>query len=165
MMDQDSKIPGSLVNNYSNIATALDLRNVELRFGEQGKAYRYINGIVGANPPARNNSYVYAEGITASNAIQPSFLAQVDKQGEGFVDVPFTAWVTDDAYGESRQLAVGFLERASSDGGSPDGIWDPKTSIDSTAEFIFIFNAPYDPNGNQQEYKGNFPAATTVWAD
>ena len=161
-----SKIPGNLTNAYSNIATALDLRNVELRFGEQGKAYRYIVGVVGANPPARRNSYVYAEGITSANPlVQPSFLAQVGNVGAGFVDVPFTAWVQDDAYGESRQLAVGFLERASSDGGAPDGIWDPKTSIDSTAEFIFIFNAPYDPNGNQQEYKGNFPAATTVWAD
>jgi hypothetical protein len=161
-----TKMPGNLVNNYSTIATALDLRNVELRYGEQGKAYRYIVGVVGANPPARRNAYVYAEGITAANPlVQPTFLAQVGKVGEGYVDVPFTAWVKDDAYGESRQLAVGFLERASTDGGNPDGIWDPGTSIDSTAEFIFIFNAPYDPNGNQQEYKGNFAASSVVWAD
>ena len=163
------KMPGTLANSYSNVATALDLRNVELRFGEQGKAYRYLNGFVGAAPPLRRNSYVYAEGVTAAN-VPAALVPQIGKLGEGFVDVPFTAWVKDDAYGESRQLAVGFLERPTVDGtttygGKPDGIWDPGTSIDSTAEFIFIFNAPYDPNGNQQEYKGNFAASSVVWAD
>ncbi|MEO8232065.1 MAG: T9SS type A sorting domain-containing protein, partial [Ignavibacteriota bacterium] len=49
--------------------------------------------------------------------------------------------------------------------GVPDGLWDPGTSIDSTGEYIFIFNSPYDPNGNQQEFKGNFPASSVVWAD
>lgn len=163
------KMPGTLANSFSNVATALDLRNVELRFGEQGKAYRYLNGFVGAALPLRRNSYVYAEGVVAPN-VPPALLPQIGKLGEGFVDVPFTAWVKDDGYGESRQLAVGFLERATSDGtnnygGKPDGLWDPGTSIDSTAEFIFIFNAPYDPNGNQQEYKGNFAASSVVWAD
>ena len=43
-----TRIPGNLVNSYSTIATALDLRNVEITDGEQGKAYRYIVGVVGA---------------------------------------------------------------------------------------------------------------------
>ncbi|MBK7228351.1 MAG: hypothetical protein IPH97_05695 [Ignavibacteriales bacterium] len=162
---------GDLKNKSTNIVSAVDLRNVELRFGEQGKAYRYLVGFVGTNPPARRNSYVYAEGVTSANPSVPAnLLTQIGKLGEGFVDVPFTAWIKDDPYGESRQLAVGFLERTSLDGstvtgGKPDGLWDSGTSIDSTAEFIFIFNSSYDPNGNQQELKGNFPAATTVWAD
>ncbi|MDY0083579.1 MAG: hypothetical protein RBR74_10385, partial [Ignavibacteriaceae bacterium] len=164
-----AKAPGTIANLNTAIVSALDLRNVELRFGEQGKAYRYLVGYVGANPPARRNSYIYAEGVTEANpSIPPSFypqLALIGKLGEGFVDVPFTAWVKDDSYGEMQQLAVGFLERAAGDGGNPDGVWDPGVNIETTAEYIFIFNAPYDPNGNQQEYKGNFPASTQVWAD
>lgn len=165
-----SRIPGSITNSYTKIVTALDYRNVELKFDQPGKAYRYLVGFVGAAPPTRRNSYIYAEGVTAANPLVPAnLLPQIGKVGEGFVDVPFTAWVNDGAYGESRQLAVGFLERIAIDGsptgGNPDGIWDPGTSIDSTAEYIFIFNAPYDPNGNQQEFKGNFPASATVWAD
>lgn len=161
-----AKMPGSLSNLNTKIVSAYDLRNVELRFGEQGKAYRYLVGFVGANPPTRRGSYVYAEGVTSDNPSVPAnLLPQIGKIGQGFVDVPFTAWIKDDAYGETKQLAVGFLERVQNDGGNPDGNWDPGTNIESSAEFIFIFNAPYDPNGNQQEYKGNFPASSVVWAD
>ncbi|HQF43055.1 MAG TPA: hypothetical protein PK073_09070, partial [Ignavibacteriaceae bacterium] len=157
---------GTLTNLNTKIVSAFDLRNVELRFGEQGKAYRYLVGFVGANLPTRRSSYIYAGGVTADNsAVPPGLIPQIGKIGEGFVDVPFTAWIKDDAYGESKQLAVGFLERVQNDGGNPDGIWDPGTNVEATAEFIFIFNSEYDPNGNQMEYKGNFPASSVVWAD
>ncbi len=54
------------------------------------------------------SSNVYAEGITAADTVGKGV---VGKFGEGFVDVPFTAWVEDTQFGEKRQLAVGFIER------------------------------------------------------
>ncbi|NWF90043.1 MAG: hypothetical protein HXY50_11360, partial [Ignavibacteriaceae bacterium] len=143
------------------------LRRVEIKFGESGKAYRYINGYKGS-AISRRNSYVYAEGILATDTTGKGPLGQF---GVGYVDVPFTVWVEDYAtetggFGERRQLAVGFIEKARADGGNPDGLWNPGTSIDSTGEFILIFDAAYDPNGNQQIYKGGFISGTnTIWAD
>lgn len=170
-MGLDSKrLPGggnaltTLSNNYTR---ADKLRRVELRFDQPGKAYRYLNGFVGVAAPLRRQSYVYAEGVVAGhpNIPDPSILDEIGQPGVGFVDVPFTAWVEDDAYGEMRQLAVGFIERRSTEGGNPDGVWDPDTSVNNTGEFIFIFDAPYDADGNQQVYKGNFQASSVVWAD
>jgi hypothetical protein len=59
------------------------------------------------------------------------------------------------------------LKEKSSEGGNPDGVWDPGTNVNNTGEFIFIFNSTYDPNGGQQVYKGNFSDASTdiTWAD
>ena len=163
-------IGGQLEQLQSDITTAKDIRRVEIRFGDQGKAYRYLNGFVGAAPPIRNNSYVYAEGVTSANPLVTVDLSEVGKLGEGYVDVPFTAWIVDPNYGTdgepyTQQLAVGFLERNVARSGKPDGVWNPGTNVDGTGEFIFIFNSEYDPNGNQQVYKGNFPASSVVWAD
>jgi len=164
----DSKtLPGggnaltALKNNYTK---ADKLRRVVLKFGTQGKAYRYLNGFVGANPPARRNSYMYAGGVTSATP-NANFLDEIGKLGNGYVDVPFTAWVEDEKFGEQRQLAVGFIERRSTEGGNPDGNWNPGLDVNSTGEYIFIFNQSYDPNGNQTEYTGNFSASSTVWAD
>lgn len=156
----------SLANDTSKITTADKMRRVEIRFGDNGKAYRYLQGYVGANPPARNSSYVYAEGVTTANPDVVVDLSDIGKLGEGFVDVPFTAWMVDTRYNIEKQLAVGFLERKSGspNNGTPDGIWDPGTNVTISGEFIFIFDADYDPTGNQQVYKGNYPANQTVWA-
>lgn len=167
--DDSRKLPGggTQLQNAQNTYTKADkLRRVVLKFGQTGKAYRYLNGFVGANPPARNNSYVYAGGVTADNPLA-NFLTEIGKLGEGYVDVPFTAWVEDEAFGEIRQLAVGFLERrkTGTTEGNPDGVWDPGTNVNSSGEYIFIFNQSYDPNGGQIEYQGNFPASSVVWAD
>jgi hypothetical protein len=159
-------IGGQIANDTSKITTADKIRRVEIRFGESGKAYRYLHGYVGTNPPARNNSYFYAGAVTTSNPDVVIDISDVGLVGEGFVDVPFTAWVVDENYGVEKQLAVGFLERRSGAplNGTPDGIWDPGTSVSISGEFIFVFDADYDPEGNQQVYKGNYPASQTVWA-
>jgi hypothetical protein len=168
--DDSRRLPGggtqlqTLQNNYTK---ADKLRRVVLKFGQNGKAYRYLNGFVGANPPARRSSYMHAAGVVSGTPgiTDPNILNEIGKLGEGYVDVPFTAWVEDENFGEVRQLAVGFLERKISEGGKPDGIWDPGTNVNTTAEYIFIFNQSYDPNGAQLEYTGNFPASSVVWSD
>jgi hypothetical protein len=172
MGDQSRILPGGgnkLSTLKGKYLKADKLRRVELRFGDQGKAYRYLNGYVGRVPPLRKNSYTYAGGVTADNPDipDPTILNSIGKLGEGFVDVPFTAWIDDPNFGETRQLAVGFLEQNPSvaAGGNPDGVWDPGTSVDLSGEYIFIFDETYDPNGGQMEYKGNFPATSQVWAD
>ncbi|MDZ7765275.1 MAG: hypothetical protein U5K00_12740 [Melioribacteraceae bacterium] len=160
---QSSRISGfsgnlnALWNTYTK---ASDLRQVELRFGSGGKAYRYVNGIVGGFIGKRN-SYAYAEAITEADTTGTGF----KKLGEGFVDVPFTAWVKDPVYGEERQLAVGFVERAAPDG-NPDGEWNPGTNIGVSNEYIIVFNSDYDPNGNQDVYKGfDDGSGNMFWAD
>ena len=160
-----------------------DLRRIELRFGQQGvgKAYRYISGYKGG-PFSSKDSYPYASAITPSDTVGKGTIDNWDMQNDrpnGWVDVPFTAWVVDPEFSNNdTQLAVGFLERRRTrtlggvtveEGGIPDGIWDPTNSIENTLEYIFIFNSPYDQNGGQIEYTGgvfNTPAGdTTVWSD
>jgi hypothetical protein len=130
-------IPSSPTNP---VMTADRLRNVEIRFGPTQKAYRYIKGAIGG--------YVYAA-----------------KNGEsGFVDVPFQVWVKDDRYGEQRQLTCAFLETTVK-GGKKDGIWDPGVRVDSSKEFIIIFDRPYSPD-SLVVYTGGTPTGTSpVWAD
>lgn len=140
-------------NARSTVIHADGLRTVEIRFGENGKAYRYLHGFKGANIIQQRGSFHYAESVTATDTIGKGV---VGKLGEGYVDVPFTAWVVDTRYNEQRQLAVGFIEIRASFGGNPDGVWDPGTT--STAfgnEAIIIFDADYDQNGGQIEYTGN----------
>lgn len=144
------------------------LRRVELRFGTNGKAYRYLNGFIGA-PIAAQNNYRYAGGITAADTVGRGTVGLL---GVGYVDVPFTAWVVDTKYGEEKQLAVGFIERRNTPPafrGKPDGIWDPGDSLRLSYECIMIFDASYDPNGQQVEYTGGTftttSGTTTVWAD
>lgn len=150
-----------LSNLNSTYTKANSLRRVEIRFGGNGKAYRYLNGYLGGFIGKRN-SYIYAEAVTAADTAGNGFVGML---GEGFVDVPFTAWVVDPNFGQERQLAVGFVEKASALGGKPDGIWNPGTSINDNYEYIFIFDADYDPQGNQQVYKGFSNGTTMSWAD
>ncbi|GMR24822.1 MAG: hypothetical protein BMS9Abin39_0090 [Ignavibacteria bacterium] len=115
-------------SNKSKITLAPDMKNVELRFGQTGKAYRYM----------RKFTYKFAGD-------------------SGFVDVPFQAWAVDKTSGTEFQLAVGFTESAlSSDTlANPDGIYDPGTDVFGSREYIIIFNSPYDPTGNAYAYTGN----------
>lgn len=149
---QSSKIQINQTQNIaSNYTRANRLRTIEIRFGTNGKAYRYLNGFKGANPVQRRGSYVYAPFITAAETTNTG----LKKFGEGFVDVPFTAWVKDSRYNEEKQLAVGFVEIAGNIGGTPDGVWDPGVVTSPIGnEIILIFDAPYDPNGGNISYTG-----------
>jgi len=122
-------------SNKSRITRASDMKNVELRFGETGKAYRYLK--TGFN-------YNYAAD-------------------SGFVDVPFQAWAIDKNSGTEYQLAVGYTESAlvTDTLGNPDGKYDPGTDVFGSKEYIIIFNSPYDPEGDAYAYTGN----STRWAN
>ncbi len=162
---QQTDFSGSGKFNQSTAIDAGKLKRIELRFGTNGKAYRYLNGFLGS-VIQQKNSYVYAEAVTATDT--GGVKGSVGKLGEGFVDVPFTAWVKDDKFGEEHQLAVGFLERRTSFGGNPDGEWYPGDTVTSR-ELIFVFDAPYDPTGSQIEYTGGvfdtLNGSVTVWAN
>lgn len=154
----------------SKVISADRLRTIELRFGDNGKAYRYLNGFIGSNLQ-QPNSYRYAAQITAADTVGKGV---VGKLGQGFVDVPFTAWDIDARYQtEPKQLAVGFIERRKSGNviyfGNPDGEWDPGDSLLLSREVIIIFDAPYDQTGSQIEYTGGGFVTTsgtdTVWAN
>lgn len=145
------------------------LKRIELRFDRNnpGKAYRYLNGVKPTSvlPSSRSQTYIYAGKVTPADTVISGIGAPVrlgefgmwEEDGsrlKGFVDVPFTAWVDDPKTGETRQLAVGFIEAPSLDGGIPDGYWNADTLIAKTKEFIIIFNSDYDPTGNQIAYTG-----------
>lgn len=141
------------------------LRAIEVRFGQPGKAYRYMNGYVGQTTYERANSFRYAGGITSTDTLSTrgGFMA---KYGEGFVDVPFQVWVKDSVYGEERQLATGFIEKSSKlIGGNPDGNWFPGTDVRFSLEAIIVFDAPYDPSGSQIIYTGGVFGNDIAWAD
>ena len=152
-------IGGQLHTYNGNFVRADRLRQVKIKFGATQKAYRYLNGFFGTNNAQRQRFFKYAESITSSNSLGDSILlnGQWDAANDraiGYVDVPFQVWVDDPNLGESQQLAIGFIEKSTAFGGKPDGQWDPGTSIALSGEYIFIFDAPYDPNGNQNIYKG-----------
>lgn len=162
-------------NKQCDYIKADKLRKVELRFGTPGKAYRYLNGYLGTNI-SRVNSYAYAEAVGAADTVGRGTVGNwntITNSANGFVDVPFTAWVVDDRYpNDKRQLAVGFVERRNTSGfpgGNPDGNWDPGDSLNTSGEVIIIFDAPYDQTGSQKEYTGgvfNTPGGNvTVWSD
>ena len=166
----------NFANKQSTYITADKLRKIELRFGTSGKAYRYINGYIGT-AVGRANAYTYAEAIAPGDTVGKGVVGNWDSatdRANGFVDVPFTAWVVDDNFPQdTRQLAVGFIERRKTTNypkGNPDGIWDPGDSLNASGEVIVIFDANYDPTGSQKEYTGgefNSPTSgtVTVWAD
>lgn len=124
-------LPEAVSQKNSTAISVNSTRRVEIRFGQPGKAYRYVR------KPVR-------------------FIAGGGIQDSAFVDVPFQAWVKDDAFGEEYQLAVGFTETANVQDtlGRPDGIYDPGTNVAGSREYIIIFNAPYDPTGSQVVYTG-----------
>lgn len=141
---------GGTSNAQSNYIRANRLRTVELRFGVPGKAYRYLNGFKGT-PITRRTTYIYAPYIFASDTTGSG----IQKFGEGFVDVPFQAWVKDAKNNEEYQLAVGFVELSRTIFGNPDGEWDPgQVNSPLGNEAIIIFDAPYDPTGSQIVYTG-----------
>jgi len=130
---------GSIGNklNLDTFTTADKLAQIELRF-KPGKAYRFVSSITGT---AINS----AAGTTG-----------IGKPGDYFVDVPFQVWKKDTRLGIEQQLACGFIEWRPGRP-TPDGIWDPDTSIERTKEYIIVFDQPYDPNGQQMEYVGYLP--------
>lgn len=154
---------GILSNVFSDAIRSDRLRKVEIRFGppNSGKAYRYLNGYSGTNLNRFQNT-VYAGYVGPSDTTGRGAVGNwntTNNRANGFVDVPFTAWVVDEKYGEEKQLAVGFVEFSSVFGsnppGTPDGVWDPGTSANASGnETIVIFDAPYDPNGSQIAYTG-----------
>jgi hypothetical protein len=167
-------IPTDLKIGNANYFNVSNLRRVELRMGDPGKAYRYLNGFIqtGIFPATKLVSYRYAENITSADTIGNGPVGMWDTANDraiGFVDVPFTAWVEDFVTGETRQLAVGIVEISSkrTDGkkGNPDGIWDPDTSLKLTNEYIIIFSSDYDPNGGHSIYKGGpYVSQDAPWA-
>lgn len=152
----------------SSYIKADKIRRVELVFGETSKAYRYLRGFIGSGI-GRRNSYTYAAGVTAADTVRNNFGGgTVGKLGEGFVDVPFAAYVVDSVYGQTgnsrRRLAVGFVEKSVVSSGNPDGIWDPGTSFADSEESIIIFDSDYSETP-QKLYTGGDFDGTTVWAD
>jgi len=147
----------------SKSVTANRLRQVELRFGDSSYAYRYVNGVVGT-VVGRLNSTVYAGGIKGTDTVasKPHIgnWDVVNGHANGFVKIPFSAWVVDSANIEKRRLAVGFIERSAAFGGNPDGNWDPGLSVLKSWEVILVFDSPYDSTGSQIQYTGN----SSAWA-
>jgi hypothetical protein len=164
-----SAAAGKLADYNSTYVKADKLRRVEVRFGESGKAYRYLNGFFGTNASQQQRFFKYAAAVTSADTIGKGAVGQWDTANDralGFVDVPFTVWVKDFETGEERQLACAFIEKRASYGGIPDGAWDPGTNLSRTAEYIIAFNSSYDPSGSQLPYIGGFQnGTTTVWAD
>ena len=163
-------------NKQSDYITADKLRKVQLRFGTPSKAYRYLNNYIGAGTIARIGAYTYAGAVTALDTVGKGVVGNwntTTDRANGFVDVPLSAWVVDDRYpNDHRQLAMGFIEKRKSSNapaGNPDGIWDPGDSLNTSGEILVVFDADYDPNGQQFEYTGgefNTPGGpVTVWAD
>jgi len=123
-----------------------DMRRIEIRFGQSGKAYRYTNGMVNGRPTTK---FFYGEKV----------------DGNGFIDVPFTAWIKDDKFGEERQVAVAVTEDGFTGEGRPDAIWNPGTDIAKTKEYIIVFNTDYSDTPDNLVYTG-VPSATSPnkWA-
>ncbi len=154
-----------LGGRQSTITKANRLRSIEIRFGQPGKAYRYMNGFIGTSSLQRRASFRYAAGIGSADTVSTRG-GSMGKFGQGFVDVPFQVWVKDSIYGEERQLAAGFVEKSGQlPGGNPDGEWFPGIDVVQSLEAILVFDADYDATGSQIEYTGGAFGSDTVWAD
>lgn len=137
--DIDTLMLAMYINNTSRskVTTFDKTRRVELRFGQPSMAYRYVKA---------GGSLRYLHRTPDD----PIF-------GKGFVEVPFSAWVKDDHYGEEYQLATGYLEKQP---GSNDTLsfidekWNPGYDINESGEYIVIFSSPYDPTGSNVVYTG-----------
>ena len=158
----------SISSNRSSIIRADRLRKVELRFGDSSYAYRYINGYVGANLTAQRGTTIYAGLITGTDTVGKGPIGNwdaVNGHANGYIKVPFSAWVVDSAYNETRQLSVGFIERRTNPvqlfGGNPDGIWDPGTNVFKSREVIIIFDSPYYDT-TQIQYTGTSTSKADV---
>ncbi|MCK5590711.1 MAG: hypothetical protein KAI72_02025, partial [Candidatus Pacebacteria bacterium] len=129
-------IEGITAYKNSDYASFLDMKRIEIRFGETSKSYRYVKD------PIR---YVW-KGVKAGDP------------DSGFVEVPYQAWVKTDT--EEYQLATGFLETnfPADTLGMPDGVWFPGSVISGkqagSQEYIIVFNSLYDPAGGNPVYTG-----------
>lgn len=108
-----------------NGAAPTDLRNVELVFTDTNNgqySYRYLK--------IDATHYTYQD----------------------MKKVPFTAWEIDSTDGTNtpRQVDCAFLEFPVSDGGHPDGVWQPYADSLGGLEILYIFNSNYSttPNPN-----------------
>lgn len=167
----------AMITNLSKVTKYNRARKVEIRFSTNpafGKAYRYLRGFAGTNPSFHLNRAYYGSLINkAADTTSTASWARgpVGKFGEGFVDVPFQAWVKDTVLGEERQLAVAFIEKSKyfskTSGplvnkglGNADGIWDPGKDIFGTGEVIIVFDENFDATGKQSVYTGLFKDKT-----
>ncbi len=149
------------------------LRRIELRFdGTGGKAYRYLNGFIKFGLPATKKlTYMYAEAITSADTVGNGAVGNwnvAEDHANGFVDVPFTAWIDDPVLGETRQLSVGIIETSVAEKGFPDGTWNSDTTnLKVSKEFIVIFDYDYDPEGNNAPILkgGHYVSDDAKWAD
>lgn len=163
-------IGGNLNNLEGSYVKADKLRRVEIRFSETQKAFRYLNGYVGANQSQKQRFFKYAESVTRDIAEDDQVLLNgewdaANDRAKGFVDVPFQVWIDDDNFGEMRQLTVGFIEKSTAFGGKPDGKWDPGTVLFNSGEYIFIFDDTYDPDGGQDGHEDIYKGGPYVDAD
>ncbi len=130
----------SLQSNWIKYDT---VRQIQIRFGPPQKAYRYVR------TSTFGTIYTYAAGTTLSNKA-------------GFVDVPFQVWMKDDVYGTTKQLTCAFLEN--NPNGTADGTWDPTKNINTSREYIIVFNRDYSKDSLMlyTGQTGNW-AAITGW--
>ncbi len=130
-----------ITSNTTKAVRASDLRRIEIRFGTHGKAYRYTSGIV--------------NGHITQKLFYGGFV-----DNKGFVDVPFTAWIKDDKFGEERQLAVAFTENGfDTTLGRSDAKWNPGSDIGITKEYIIVFRSDYSDNPDNLVYT-SIPTST-----
>ncbi|MCB0732771.1 MAG: hypothetical protein KDC88_17240, partial [Ignavibacteriae bacterium] len=108
---------------FSTAISVDKMADVELRFGETGKAYRYIREAV------------------------RYFWAGNENPELGFVDIPVTAHKLY-SNGETEQLSIGFLENAFpfDSLAHPDLKWNPGSNIGQSKEYLVIFNSKYSEN-------------------
>lgn len=126
--DIDSSMFAQFINNTkrSTYTTFDKTRRVELRFGQPSMAYRYV------------------KRATSIRYLSPD--PDDPEQGPKFIQVPFSAWVVDERYGEERQLATAVLEaipRPDDSLNFNDNQWDPGTNMGASGEYIAIFNSDY----------------------
>ncbi len=132
--------------NKGKITKFADMRRLELRFGTNGKAYRYTSGKAAGRPTGK----LFYGG---------------EMDGMGFVDVPFTAWIRDEEFGEERQLACAILENGFTGTGRQDGIWNPGSDLTATLEYIVIFNTDYEETGVNVVYTQVPGQTASKWAN
>ncbi|MBS4029772.1 MAG: hypothetical protein KGZ58_14200 [Ignavibacteriales bacterium] len=143
------------------------LRNMEIRFGQSQKAYRYVEQRIKLGNIGPYTKFLYAEGM--KDTLGADTLRNFR---QGYVDVPFQIWVKDENYNLEYQLSCGFLETDKSRKRRPDGIWNPDTNIigsdtlseANTREYLVIFNEPYSSTPKLMFTGGSFNGKT-VWAD
>lgn len=153
----------------SSVTKADSMKHVEIRFGapNAGKAYRYLHGFAVGSFLQTNAIFRYAEGVTDADTVGKG---EVGKFGQGFVDVPFTAWAIDKVTKKERQLAVGFIESRKFPNRNPvwgnaDGFWNPDTSSNTANEVIIVFDYNYKADGSHKELTGGDFNGTKVWAN